>query len=606
MASQLRWISEAGSRAGVATTITVRRRTRERLAWVAALVLVAAGAALASMWLRPQPPPPPPRMMFTVSAPEDTWLTRAAPSPDGKRLVLRAIDKRGEPRLWVRSVATGKLDELEGTAEARAPFWSPDGEWVGFFARSRLFKVPADGHSRPLALAELSSWSGWAAWGRAGTIVFSPSWDTPLFAVSDRGGTPRPVTTLEKGEVRHDNPAFLADGRLLFDVLMEPDGGRKDDEGIYVQTPGEAGKKLLLRVKPGYWGLATGRIAIYAPDPPRLVLRTLDARTLGLGDPEDHALPASVQWIDSSQDLRIFTQIDEGPKRQHTATWYDRGGKVLGTIGEPGFIESPAISPDGGHVALEYTSDGVQEIRNYEVRRGIAISVHKSAVTWRQMWSPDGGSILFGLQTEPGKSDIARVSADGTGDVTILVKGDHYATPNDLSRDGRWLLFDSDSAGDPTSDLGLDDLGNPGHPRRLLDSPKGVAERDGRFSPDGAWVAYTSDESGRDEIYLVGVASGKRIRVSPGGGLQPRWRRDQRELYYLTRVDEIVAVAIEAGGDGLIVGAPKVLFEAPILGRNGLYDVTADGQRFLILTGERDRPTSARVLLNWFAGPPAS
>jgi Tol biopolymer transport system component len=245
-------------------------------------------------------------MMFTVPAPEGTWLIRLGPSPDGTRLLSCAFDERGEQRLWVRSIATGKLYELEGTAEARAPFWSPDGEWVGFFTRSRLFKVPADGHSRPLVLAELSIWSGGAAWGRDGTIVFSPSWDTPLFAVSDRGGTPRPVTTLEKGEVRHGNPAFLADGRLLLAVVMEPDGGRKDDEGIYVQRQGEAGKELVMRVKPGNWGLIADRIATYAPDPPRLVLRTLEPRTLNLGDPEEHALPAAAQWMDSSQDLRIL------------------------------------------------------------------------------------------------------------------------------------------------------------------------------------------------------------------------------------------------------------------------------------------------------------
>jgi Tol biopolymer transport system component len=606
VAGQLQWISEAGSRAGVAPGVTFRRRTRERLLWAAALLLVGAGAFLTAMWLRPDPPPPPQPASFTVQAPEGTWLTQVQPSPDGRRLLLQAVDERGEPSLWVRSIATGRVTELEGTADAYNPFWSPDGEWVGFFARSHLLKVPADGRSRPLEIADGRSWYSVTAWERDGTIVFAPSWDTPLYAVSDRGGKPQPLTALEAGEQAHANPAFLADGRLLFTVLMESGGGRKDDEGIYVQTPGEAGKRLVLRAEPGTWDLIGGRIGIYSDNPPRYSLRRLDPKSLELGPPESHDLPVPLQMADVSDDLRLWAQIERGPERKRTATWYDRAGKVLGTVGEPGFIESPAISPDGGHVALEYTSDGVQEIRNYELRRGIAISVHKSPVTWRQMWSPDGRSLLFAVQNEPGKSDIVRVSADGTGEATTLVRGDHYATPTDLSRDGRRLLYDSDSDGDPTYDLWLEDLESPGHPRRIVDSPKGVNEAGARFSPDGSWVSYSSDESGRNEVYLVHLESGRRIRVSPDGGFQARWRRDGRELFYLTRADEVVAVSIEPGGDAPIVGAPVVLFKAPLLGWNDLYDVSADGRRFLVLTGEQYRPTSATVLLNWFEGAPTS
>jgi eukaryotic-like serine/threonine-protein kinase len=604
VASQLRWISEAGSRAGVATMVTVRRRTRERLAWVAALVVVGVGATLAAMRLRPDPAPPPQRVTFTIAAPEGSWLTWILASPDGRRLMLQATDERGDSRLWVRSIATGRLTDLQGTANATRPFWSPDGEWVAFFAGSRLFKVPADGRSGPLEIAEAKRWPGRVAWGPNGTIVFSPRWDTPLYAMSDRGGKAQPVTSLEEGEAAHANPMFLADGRLLFDVVMKPDGGRKDDEGIYVQAPGAVGKRLVLRARPNSWALQDGRIGVYSENPPRLSLRRLDPKTLELGPPEAHELPSSIEDATASDDLRLWVQVESVPQRQSTATWYDRSGKVLGTIGEPGRIESPAISPDGSHVALEYTADGVQEIRNYELRRGIAIRLHKSARTWSQMWSPDGRSILFALQTEAGKSDVARVSADGTGDVTILVKGEHHTTPTDLSRDGRWLLYTSNAADDPTDDLWLEDLENPGHPRRIVDSPKGVDEGGARFSPDGSWISYSSDESGRYEIYLVHRESGKRIRVSPDGGLQARWRRDGRELYFLSRARAIVAVSIEPGGSEPTVGAPEVLFKPPILGRNDLYDVTGDGRRFLVLTGEQFHPTSATVLLNWFQRPP--
>ncbi|MBI2215285.1 MAG: PD40 domain-containing protein [Acidobacteria bacterium] len=155
----------------------------------------------------------------------------------------------------------------------------------------------------------------------------------------------------------------------------------------------------------------------------------------------------------------------------------------------------------------------------------------------------------------------------------------------------------------PTYDRWIEDLENPGKSRRLIDSPKGINEGNGKFSPDATWVAYATNEGGRSEVYVVNVQSGKRIRVSPDGGFQPRWRGDQRELFYLTRADEIMAVSVGSKGDELILGEPRALFKAPILGFNDLYDVTGDGQRFLVLTGEQYRPTSATILVNWFERP---
>jgi serine/threonine-protein kinase len=499
---------------------------------------------------------------------------------------------------------TGTLKELDGTTDANSPFWSPDGQWIGFFARSKLLKVPADGRSRPIEIAETPVWSV-ATWGQDGTILFAPSWDTPIYGVSDKGGIPEPVTTLEPGEASHVFGYRRGDGRIMVGVAMKQAGGRKDEEGIYVETPGETARKLVLRINPFTLSLSSRGLLTYTDDPPKITLRRFDQKTLELKDPEEYGLPLQVQTADNSDDLRVFAQIDRGPESLRTATWYDRSGKVIGTIGEPGYIESPAISPDETRVALEYTRDGVQEIRNYEVRRGIATSVHKSEVKWRQIWTPDGRSIVFALQTESGKSDIVRASADGTGDATTLVKGEHYATPNSISRDGRWLVFASDSANDPTYDLWIEDLDNPGKPRRLINSPNGIGEGDGAFSPDASWVAYRANEGAREEVYVVNVQSGKRIRVSRDGGFQPRWRGDQRELFYLTRADEIMAVSVESKGDELIIGEPRALFKAPILGWNRLYDATGDGQRFLVLTGEQYRPTSATILLNWFERPAA-
>jgi Tol biopolymer transport system component len=466
-----------------------------------------------------------------------------------------------------------------------------------------MFKVAADGGSRPIEIADTRNWWGSTDWGENGTILFSPSWDTPIYGVSDKGGTPESVTTLEPGESSHRNPVWLDDGRISFRVRMNNSGGRKDEEGIYIQAPGAADKQLAFAENSRSAVLASAGLMTYTEDPPSISIRSFDPKALEIGPPTRYALPSQLRSWGNSDDLRIAALVPKGPDRQSSATWYSRDGEVIGTIGEPGFIESPAISPDETHVALEYLYDGVQEIRNYELRRGIAISVHKSSVKWRQMWSPDGRTILFALQTEPGKSDIVEVSADGTGDVRTLVKGEHYATPSSVSKDGRWLVFVSDSEDDPTYDVWLEDLENPGQPRRLVDSPKGINESNARFSPDVRWVAYATNESGRDEIYVVNVESGRRTRVSPSGGLQPRWRGDQREIFYITNADEIMAASVEAEGDELIFGEPRVLFEAPILGFNDRYDVTSGGQRLLILTGEQYRPTSATILLNWFERP---
>jgi hypothetical protein len=465
-----------------------------------------------------------------------------------------------------------------------------------------MFKVAAGGGSRPIQIAEMDNWWGGTHWGENGIILFSPSWDTPIYGVSDKGGTPEPVTTLEPGESSHRDPRWLEDGRISFRVRMSDSGGRRDEQGLYVQTPGESDKQLVFAAeRPGR--LTSRALFSYTNDPPSISIRPFDPKTLEVGAPTTHALPSQVQWFDTSDDLRISALVPRGPDRKRTATWYSRDGNVLGTVGEPGFIESPAISPDETHVVLEYDQDGDQEIRNYELRRGISISVHKSSVKWRNMWSPDGREILFALQTEPERSDIVAVNADGTGDVRTLVKGEHYATPYSISKDGRWLVFGTNSADDPNGDIWIEDLGNPGQPRRLVDSPKGVDEFNARISPDARWVAYAMTENGRAEVYVVNVESGKRTRVSLDGGYQPRWRGDQREIFYVTDADEIMAASVDADGDELVFGEPRSLFKAPILGFNDLYDVTRDGQRFLILTGEQYRPTSATMLVNWFEEP---
>jgi Tol biopolymer transport system component len=600
VAGQLEWIADAGSQAGVASAITVRRRTRSWMGWLAAVVVVATIAVLATKALQPTPPADPPPMMFSVQAPAGTSIANVLPSPDGSTLLLRVVDERGETHLWVQSVTTGSLKELSGTTRSSAPFWSPDGQWVGFFSQSKMFKIAADG-GRPIEIAETRRW-GNAHWGENGIVLFSPSWDTPIYGVSDKGGTPEPVTTLGPGESNHRNPRWLEDGRISFRVGMSDSGGRRDEQGVYIQTPGESDKQLVFATN-GWAGLTSRGLLTFTNDPPSVSISPFNPKSLEVGEPTTYALPSQLQAWGRSYDLRIGALVPRGPDRKSTATWYSRDGEVLGTIGEPGFIESPAISPDETHVALEYRQDGDQEIRNFELRRGVSISVHKSPVKWRNMWSPDGREILFALQTEPEKSDIVAVNADGTGDVRTLVKGEHYATPSSISKDGRWLVFSSDSADDPTYDIWIEDLENPGQPRRLVDSARGIGEFNARISPDARWVAYATTENGRDEVYVVNVESGKRTRVSLDGGYQPRWRGDQREIFYITDADEVMAASVDEEGGELIFGTPRVLFEAPILGHNNLYDVTGDGQRFLVLTGEQYRPTSATILVNWFERP---
>jgi len=291
VAGQLQWISEAGSQAGVASAITIRRRTREWLGWLAVVVVVATIAVLVSKTLQPAPPAPPPPMMFSIQAPAGTWIDQVTPSPDGTSLLLHLYDERGEPRFWVQSVSTGSLKELKGTTNAYAPFWSPDGNWVGFFFQSRMLKVSADGGSSPIEIAETGNWGGYPAWGKNGTILFSPSWDTPISGVSEKGGTPKPVTTLEPGEYAHRDPVWLDDGRIMFNVLMSESGGRKGEEGIYIQTPGESAKRFVTKENPGTWGLTSGRLGTYKEDPPSLTLRTFNPKTLEIGAPAVYPLP---------------------------------------------------------------------------------------------------------------------------------------------------------------------------------------------------------------------------------------------------------------------------------------------------------------------------
>ncbi len=448
-------------------------------------------------------------------------------------------------------------------------------------------------------IADALRWRGIGAWGPDGTILFTPSWDTPLYRMPLSGGTPAPATRLEAGETSHRNARFLPNGRFLFHVTVSSDSGNTTgQEGIYAQGPALEDRKIVLPWGGGNtnWSYADGKLLTYSSDPFTITSRRLDPWTLQLDDPVQIALPEKdLESIHHDADLDVVAFVERTARPREQLTWYDRAGNVLGTLGQAGSFFSLALSPDEGRVVVVRE----QGIRVLDLRRGMDTMARQCERCYMAQWSADGRSLLFSVQSASGKADIVETGPEGGPVLRTLVKGHGFALVFDVSADGECLLYDADPT-DNSPDLWLLNFRHGGKPVRVLDGTPGSETWTAALSPDRSLLAYASNESGRYEVYLKNLTTGRNYAVTASGATEPRWRADGRELFCATRADEIVAVRVTRKGDDLILDPPQRLFKTPLLGRNTSYDVTRDGQRFLVITGSKSRPTSATVLVHWF------
>ncbi len=610
VAAELQWISEAGSQAGVAAPLTLRRKTREKLAWgLAALLGIAAillGVALAS-----RPAPVPRAFRSTLTPPPGQALIPfdlmgLALSPDGKTLAFVAAGRDGKKQIWLRKLSEMTARAVPETEGASYPFWSPDGGSLGFFADAKLKVIDLRGGS-PRILADAPTGRG-GSWSRDGVILFAPNITSPIHRIPSEGGKAEPVTRYDaKTETTHRWPIFLPDGRHFVYVSRVHASERLEVGRLMLATLDSPDASVLIEdasnalyAEPGY--------LIYARSA-NLYAWRFDPKSLKLSGEAIPIVPDKLSYWEP-KNFVPFAASGDGtlvylPEavRPTEMRWYDRQGRMLSALAPPGFTSSPRISPDGRKIAY-MQGDSPQSltdiwIRDLEFNRAFRLT-QQSGVYQIPAWAPDSDRLAFMCQTR-GVPDLCVTSLSGGGETRQMYQSNTWKTTGSWMPDGKRLLFDSQ---DPETNEDILMLpGEGGKPSYVLHSR--FTEDDAQASPDGHRMAYISDQTGRVEVYIRNLDGPPgQWQISTDGGLQPRWRRDGKELFFAGADGYLMVVPIQTA-PGFRPGAPIRLFQMPERPENIgpiLEDVAPDGQRLLL-----NVPTTSRASIGFhlIAGWPA-
>ncbi|MCG6927029.1 MAG: serine/threonine-protein kinase [Acidobacteria bacterium] len=598
-----------------------RGRRRERWGWLAvAAALAALAGGLAFVHLREVSPPRPPAGQFVVEAPEG-WRFHAwgwpVPSPDGRQILFRAVpeatghnfeDEDRSTVLWTRPLESLTARLLAGTEHVEHPFWSPDGESVGFFADGELRRLAlAGGTVQRICALPRSGFPAGADWNADGTIAFAigGAGDGEIFTVAADGGEPEPFAPpgASAGGPARAFPQFLSGGRRLGFLS----GGEGLAAGYYVATLDDPADTR--RLSDGLVRVAlVGGYAFFVQGA-TLVARPFDAEEVALsGAPVAVATSvgrpdgaAGIGWFGVSPGGTLAYLAEQVTSGEVQLTWVDRKGGALGTIGAPGDYGQIVLSPDERKVAVEIRDDeSGYDLWVVDVARGVPSRVTAAPGDERNpVWSPDGRSLVFS-SLQDGEIDLRRKEPRATAAETVLEDSPGGDYPESWSPDGRTLLFIRQPAGGEQSVWALSPEGGAAA-EAILDTDFFVDEP--QISPDGRWLAYASNESGRSEVYVEPFRrQGERVRVSVEGGGQPKWRGDGRELFFARLDGRLMSVDFRAVTDSPQVGLPVELFEiAAFSGPNyDDYAPGADGQRFLVKRPvDEARPRRMHVVTNW-------
>jgi serine/threonine protein kinase len=586
------------------------------LPWaVAGIFLLAAIIAIVARW-RPARAPATAVISQIPTAPnttfrfDPTYAVAPTLSPDGQRLVFLASGPQGTPMLWVRSLDSNQARPLEGTENAATPFWSPDSDYLAFFAYGKLKKVAVSG-GPPVDLCGAPNGRG-GTWSPDGTILFAPTSESALFRVPANGGKPVAVTTLDEVPQKEGQrfPQFLPDSRhfLFYAVSDSPELSG----GTWVGSLDGGKPKLLLS------GAAN---AVYAP-PGYLLFEqggALMAQRFNLarleltGEPIRIANPVQVlptAWLvmASASQNGALAYSAETAANGWQLEWFDRSGKAMGSVGGTQFFRAPHLSPDGKKLAVQIgamSASYESDIWLFDLAQGSPTRLtFDPGIKRGALWSPDGMRLAF-FSSRNGKYYLNEKPANGTQPSEPLLEETSWEdTPTSWSPDGRYIAFDREAVrGETGTQIWMLPLfGN----RKPFPFPEGASNYGGAtFSPDGKWVAYESNESGRSEVYIVPFPrQGGRWQVSMEGGFAPRWRRDGRELFYLSLTNKLMAVKIQESGTSLSIGRAQALFQTnppATQWASWRYDVTADGKRFIVVTRLPAPPSAEPITLvvNW-------
>ncbi len=589
--------SMSGVAASAAGTAQARPAPRLAYALAAAFALSTLGLA-ALLFLRP--PKSEPVLRLTLSAPTTTYSSRdpslAAISPDGRMVVIAAADSAGSSALWLRALDGTDGRTLPGTEDGALPFWSPDGRHVVFATQDKLKKLDIRGGT-PEVLCSVASYGRGGSWGSQDVIVFAAGSEGSLFSVSKDGGTPKPVTVLDSTETGHRFPRFLPDGRHFLFASMPARGLQFDIFVGSIDSP--LREKLMIAdgtpvyVEPGYLlYVRNGRVVAHRFDPRS---RKLIGEPVALVDE-----PHRTEFLGSP----VVIAAPHGPLLyyrhvpvQTKIVWLDRSGRESERLPlPPGPYQSVYLSPDGERaVVVRRSSPSESDLWLVDLE-GMAMTrlTHGSGLVDRPTWSPDGSRIAFATDRD-GHWDIYEKAVDGSGaEQPILQGGSLLKYPGGWSPDGHTLVFEQISEKNGW-DIWMMSTQGDRTPRPLLATS--FDEQWAEVSPDGRWLAYSSNESGRPEVYLQAFPGmGHKHQISTSGGFAPKWRSDGREIVFASSAG---AAFLEISPDrGQGIGNSRTLeFADEIV----WADLTPDFSRLIGLAGvASSRPTDdLTVVLNW-------
>jgi serine/threonine protein kinase len=603
--SELRWIAEAGSQAGVPAPVVARRKNRERIAWMSTVALFVLLSA--SLLLVPRKTPSPSSVLRTsVLVPEKQFIRFLTLSPDGRRLAFVAASPGGKRSLWVRPLDGLSAQPLEGTENADFPFWSPDSGSIGFFADAKLKRVDAGGGA-VVTLCDASPDGLGGTWNRDGTILFGlPS--RPIHRVADSGGAPEPLTKLDtsRRETTHRYPQFLPDGRHFL-YLAANLAGAPDDPANQVKVGSLDGRGDRSILPASSNAVYASGLLLFIRDG-NLLAQEFDPKKLATsGTPRPIAQRVEMssffwRWGLFSASGNGLVAYSSALQTSSRLVWLDRSGRETGSVGEPAlYVSAPRLSPDGRSLAVAILDNALNkpDVWLYDLGRRVRTRLTSGpSENGGPIFSSDGSRIVFTTDRKH-QGDLYTKTVSGHGGEEPFLEGEGQRFADDWSSDGRFLAVEiRQPRGERKIALSIVSASGDRTPKVFLQ--RGTDFGEARFSPDGRWIAYTSEESGRSEIYLAAFPGpGERFQVSPSGGAAPRWRRDGRELFYLAEDGALMAVEVRTAG-APDVGTSRKLFEPHPRALD--YDVSSDGQRFLIVASGAESSPPITLVQNWAPG----